>query len=84
MFHGIILKYYNGNTFREKYENFIYYSNIQSCEWIKKTEYDNYYKKLNEIILKIITNSDTVEYINTYSRHKSKSTTQAIIKINTK
>lgn len=84
MFHGIILKYYNGNTFKEKYENFLYNSNIQSCDWIKKTQYDNYYKKLFELILKIKNNSNNIEFINIYSKHKNKSTTQAITKINTK
>lgn len=84
MFHGIILKYYNGNTFKEKYEHFLYNSNIQSCDWIKKTQYDNYYKKLFELILKIKNNSNNIEFINIYSKHKNKSTTQAITKINTK
>ena len=56
----------------------------EDCKWIKKTEYSNYYKKLNEMLSKTITNLDTIEYINTYSKHKIKATTQAITKINTK
>jgi hypothetical protein len=36
MFHGHILKDYEGKTFEEKYQNYLYRSGIEHCTWIKK------------------------------------------------
>jgi hypothetical protein len=53
IFHGLILVRFEGNSFEEKYKNFLYYSQIENCDWIRNTHYDNYYQVLYNITSKL-------------------------------
>ena len=81
IFHGIIIKNFKGNTFEEKFQNFLYYVGITHCRWINKTDYDNYYNTLFTLVETINTDLEKLKLIHNLLEIKINSTSQGITKI---
>ena len=84
VFDGIIIRNYKGNSFQEKLDNYLYHSGIEQSVWISKTGYDLYYRTLHEVISRDLSDRNTINFIHRFTKRKVKSTTQALIKIQTK
>jgi len=84
MLHGLILREYEGNTFDEKFRNYLYSSGIENCEWITKTEYVTYYKMLIKNLSSAASNINMIKLVNGFIEREGKSIVQAITKIRTK
>jgi hypothetical protein len=81
LFDGNILKGYKGNTFEEKFNNYLYTSGIERCKWITKTGYRIYYQTFCNHISKLNSDRDAISLINKFVKEGGKSTTQALTKI---
>jgi hypothetical protein len=81
MFHGFILRVYDGNSFDEKFKNYLYYSGIQKIPWISSTDYDKYYNTLANIISKHSSYRILLKLIYDYRKKKLQSVTQGFTKI---
>jgi hypothetical protein len=81
---GLIIKTYKGDSFEEKFNNYLYYSGIEQCEWITNTTYDLYYQTLSNILSTNTSNTNMINFIGRFIKRKMKSTTQGIAKIQTK
>jgi hypothetical protein len=84
IFEGRIIRDYKGSSFREKFDNYLYSSGTEHAVWISKTGYDLYYRTLHEVISRELSNRNTINFIHRFMKRKVKSTTQALIKIQTK
>ena len=84
LFHGFILRDAKGKSFEEKFENYLYSSSIERCEWIEHTGYNNYYQSLFSLVSKICINTNKIKFVFDFSKLKLQSTSQGITKIQTK
>jgi hypothetical protein len=84
LFDGFLLKGYMGNSFEEKFENYLYNSGVEDCRWITKTGYDIYYRTLHVYVLKLNINVSVKNLVKEYMKEKGRSITQVITKILTK
>jgi hypothetical protein len=77
--HGTILKYYNGNSFEEKFKDYVYSSGTETCEWIRKTGYDSYFNVVTNQVSKLVMNKDATKYIVDNLNISTRSRSQAIM-----
>jgi hypothetical protein len=84
IFHGIIIKDYKGNSFEEKFKNYLYCSGTEKCEWIGKTDYPFYFHTLMNHVSKLIEDTDAIKFVNDYLKTNVKLRSQAVATILTK
>lgn len=77
---GHVFRGYEGNTFKEKFKNYIYDPGITDCKWIRTTDYDKYLQTLLHFVSEISSNK-TLQFIYDYKRKKLVSISQGIVRI---
>jgi hypothetical protein len=76
---GLILKDYKGNTFKEKFKNYIHDPGIEP-KWLQTTDYDRYLQILLDFVSKISSNT-VLQFAFNYKSKKLVPISQGIVRV---
>jgi hypothetical protein len=76
---GYVLKEYEGNTFKEKFKNYIHDPGIR-CKWLQTTDYNRYLQTLLDFVSKISSNI-VLQFVFNYKSKKLVPISQGIVRV---